>query len=166
MTTGFAAIDALPSLNEFKNERDLPASPVAGVYLLLAESAIVYIGQSQNIRQRLRDHRREGKKRFDHAVWYPIPDKMSRLLTEGILILAELPMYNRQVALGLSGGKAWELPLHGLSWGKGRRPSYIPTSLVPPEYDEDPAGKRASRLDTLESRLPVQKPAKRGRGRA
>ena len=114
MTTGFEAIDALPHLNDFKNERDLPSNPLAGVYLLLNEAGIiVYVGQSGHVRQRLAQHRAEGRKQFDHALFYPIDDPVSRLLTEGILTLSERPIYNDAVLLGLKnpiggGPRVWE----------------------------------------------------------
>jgi hypothetical protein len=113
MSTGFDAIDALPHLNEFKNERDLPSTPVAGVYFLQNETGVVYVGQSGHIRRRLAQHRAEGRKQFHDALYYPIEDQMSRLLTEAILTLALRPVYNDAVLIGLKnpiggGPRVWE----------------------------------------------------------
>lgn len=111
--TGFDSIDQLPALKDFKSESDLPSRPVAGVYLLQNETGTVYVGQSGHIRQRLAQHRAEGRKLFVHALYYQIDDPVSRLLTEGILTLALRPVYNDAVLLGLKnpiggGPRVWE----------------------------------------------------------
>jgi hypothetical protein len=71
------------------------------------------VGQSGHIRQRLAQHRAEGKKRFHTAQWYLIEDPMSRLIVEGILTLAIRPQFNDAVLLGLKnpiggGPRVWE----------------------------------------------------------
>ncbi len=122
----------LPALCDFKSEKALGAAPVAGVYLLTiaAKTAaapkdatdptdrdggndadqpptVVYVGQSRDIAARLRTHRLEKTKCFHKALFYPLADEMSRLRTEGILILYFLPLYNRGLNLGLAAGRLW-----------------------------------------------------------
>jgi hypothetical protein len=48
--------------------RSLPAEPQCGVYFLIQDSRIVYIGQSVNVHARLADHW-NGEKRFDRVYW-------------------------------------------------------------------------------------------------
>ena len=93
----------VPKPNEFKEESELGKGqlPDPGVYILLQGEEIVYVGQSGDIAGRLRTHRREGKKQFDAARWYPVWSGSERLRAEGVLILLCAPRYNRAIALGL-----------------------------------------------------------------
>ncbi len=113
-------IDTLPSLNEFKAERELPIEPTAGIYLLLNETGIVYVGQSSDVRRRLAQHRAEGKKRFDYAQWYALETENARLIVEGCLILLHRPEHNHAVCLGIAKGHVHELA-YGSVFGQYRR---------------------------------------------
>lgn len=92
-----------------KSETELGAAPVGGVYVLLLGDCIVYVGQSADIRERLRTHRKEGVKKFDSAVFYPVDDPTDRLRTEGILILQHLPIHNAALLLRISHGRVSEI---------------------------------------------------------
>jgi hypothetical protein len=93
----------IPAPCDFRTEECLCEGPLpdAGVYLLLDGSEVVYVGQSGDIAGRVRTHRREGKKCFERAVWFPVFGGSERLRVEGILILLLTPKHNRSVALGL-----------------------------------------------------------------
>lgn len=112
--TGFEFLDSLPTIDDFKNEAELPRSqPVAGIYLLQNESGVAYVGQSSDVRRRLCQHRTEAKKRFTMALWYQVEDEVSRLRMEAILTLAIWPQYNDAVLIGLrnpvtGGRRCWE----------------------------------------------------------
>jgi hypothetical protein len=93
--------------------------PVPGVYLLFDDAALVYIGQSHDIRARLAQHRRESLKTFHSAKFYYVPDLVSRVKFEGILVLFHLPKYNRALNLGLHEGRVWEIKWR--SAGSSRR---------------------------------------------
>lgn len=99
----------LPNLTSFEKEEALAttAAPVPGIYLLWRDGAIVYAGQSGDIKTRLRTHRKEDVKKFHSASFYRLPDEMSRLISEGILILYFLPEYNRGLNLGMAVGRVW-----------------------------------------------------------
>jgi excinuclease UvrABC nuclease subunit len=73
-----------------------------GVYLLISsEGEVDYIGQSGNIKERLKQHRREDKKKFERVRWIECLSQSDRLQYEGILILTTRPRYNRGVWVGL-----------------------------------------------------------------
>lgn len=79
------------------------------VYILQGEDGSPqYIGQSSQAAQRLSTHRSERRIPFHTAVLYYVPDLVSRLRIEGILILTHLPPYNRGLNLGLHDGRVWE----------------------------------------------------------
>lgn len=108
-------------LPEFKleNEAHLASSagPVAGVYLLMQDDKVRYVGQSSNISLRLKQHRKEQKKRFNKVLFYHIVSEIARLRLEGILILWYVPIYNRGINLGLANGdNVWEI-----RWKRPRR---------------------------------------------
>ena len=108
----FGAIGVPPdllSLKNFKPESELAIEPTPGLYILFRESTIVYIGQSGDIRERLRTHRKEGKKIFDRVTHCFCDDLSERLRLEGILILLHTPKYNRALLLGLSNGRTHEI---------------------------------------------------------
>jgi hypothetical protein len=113
--TGIEFIDSLPTIDSFKSEAHLSLTdPIAGVYLLCADSGVVYVGQSGDIRRRLQQHRSEGRKAFVTAKWYQIDDVTARLRVEAILTLALWPSLNDGVFIGLknpiSGGRrCWEI---------------------------------------------------------
>lgn len=98
-----------PDSARLDEDRLDPVLPTAGVYWLYQDARLVYIGQSSQIRTRLKQHRDEGVKKFNRALWYPVSDLSMRLRMEGILILATLPSYNRAVTLGCAAnGTVWD----------------------------------------------------------
>lgn len=97
-------------MSDFQTEADLPKqASVKGLYLLLDGGVVVYVGQSADIRGRLRTHRREAKKPFETILWWACPAESDRLRLEGVLILALLPRFNRGLALGFHDKKCWEV---------------------------------------------------------
>jgi hypothetical protein len=99
---------AVPTTQEFLPTEGLPEF-VPGVYLLLGLAGeVVYVGHSQNVALRLRQHRAEAKKCFNTALFYHVQDLDTRLRIEGILILTLLPPYNKALLLGFADGKIWE----------------------------------------------------------
>lgn len=62
-----------------------------GVYFLIKNGVVVYIGESNNILMRIGQHIAEGVKDFDSFEIYPTSDR-KRL--EGFLIMAFKPKYN------------------------------------------------------------------------
>ena len=102
-------LSALPSPSQFR-KTDTLGPGEAGLYLLLQGDVIVYIGQSSDVRNRLQQHRAEGKKQFDGSVWFPCINVGDRLRYEGILILAAVPRYNRSCNLGITNdGRVYDL---------------------------------------------------------
>lgn len=101
----------LPTLASFEKEEALAhtAGPVPGVYLLWRDAVIMYVGQSADIHARIRTHRGERLKDFHTFTFYRIPDEMSRLKTEGILILYFTPIYNAGLNLGMRNGRVWAI---------------------------------------------------------
>ena len=87
------AVSQVPSPGPIK-EMAIPPQ-VCGVYFLLWENEIIYIGQSTNIIQRICSHVTEGKKGFDRVLYLPCPqgllDHYERQLIRHIR-----PCHNRQ----------------------------------------------------------------------
>ncbi|WP_186260300.1 phage integrase Arm DNA-binding domain-containing protein [Burkholderia gladioli] len=66
---------------------------VCGVYFLLSQGAIVYVGQSKNVLGRIATHRAEGEKRFDRV--FVVECKASELdHLEALYIDKFCPIYN------------------------------------------------------------------------
>ena len=66
---------------------------LVGVYFLISEAAIVYVGQTTDLESRIELHQWEGIKTFDRAMWIELPaDDLSAY--EGALIRAIGPKYN------------------------------------------------------------------------
>ena len=82
-----------------------------GVYAYLRKGRPVYIGQSQHIPTRMREHR--GKKWFEEDLEIRVlwcQDEEVRFLTETIMILRERPRWNRGVKVGMTtSGRLYEL---------------------------------------------------------
>lgn len=70
----------------------------AGVYFLYDHDELVYIGQSNNMYQRIGEHIAQGEKKFDRFELYPTAD---RIRLEGFLIEMFGPKYNK------AGGANW-----------------------------------------------------------
>ncbi|MFA5054378.1 MAG: GIY-YIG nuclease family protein [Parcubacteria group bacterium] len=69
----------------------IPRAP--GVYALYVKGSLVYIGESDNIRERLGGH----KVRFDEALWLRV-DGFQRLTIEKILIAHLMPQENKEMS--------------------------------------------------------------------
>jgi hypothetical protein len=108
----------LPDPSEFQEEDSLPPGRCPGIYILLDGEEVVYVGQSGDIRTRLRTHRGEGAKSFSQARWYQEFSLPSRVKLEAILILLLLPKYNRGLSLGMDGNRVWEI-----KWRRNSSPS-------------------------------------------
>lgn len=103
-----------PTLEDPRWHRDLSAMNCdlgwPGVYLLWSEGSIVYVGQSGRCLDRVAEHRREAKKRFDKVWVLPCPDHAERLRVEAMLMLEHMPKYNRALCLGFDKtGRCYEL---------------------------------------------------------
>lgn len=123
---------ALPAEDDWRDPQDIPESrSTAGLYVLLKEEEIVYVGISSDIYRRIHEHRLEGAKVFDDWRWLPCGSGSERLRLEALLILAHLPTHNRALTLGLGPSGVWQLP--------------GPASLAPPIHrPEQPSHKRTS----------------------
>jgi len=91
----------LPDLGELLPEERLLAG-IPGIYFLLNAGRVVYIGQSSDIHSRLKQHRKDPKKRFSQVLWYHMGCWKSRLRWEAILIFQYLPCHNRRIDLGIT----------------------------------------------------------------
>lgn len=77
----------------------------SGVYVLFDGAEVVYVGASKDVRLRLATHRQRPqtashlpKKKFDRALWMPLPEVVLPDY-EGALIRAFLPKYNSRAPL-------------------------------------------------------------------
>lgn len=103
---------SLPGPSEWPSVDDLDDPyPVPAIYYLTdAEGSIVYIGQSGDVRKRIKEHRRQGNKDFDRAYFWGCLCASDRLAWEGILILSCRPRYNRSVNIGIAAaGRCYDL---------------------------------------------------------
>lgn len=65
-----------------------------GIYFLVDDAQIVYIGQSVDVFTRVLSHRRDGYKTFDKCCWVPVPrDELDAV--ESALIALFKPRHNR-----------------------------------------------------------------------
>jgi len=65
----------------------------SGIYYLIQDGVIVYVGQSKNIRKRIASHIVEGKKKFDSYSFFPA-EKENLNQLELDEILEHNPIYN------------------------------------------------------------------------
>lgn len=71
---------------------------VQGVYFLLSsESVILYVGRSKDLYSRIKVHRADPEKQFNHVSVLIIEDKRKTELTESSMIKLHKPIYNKQV---------------------------------------------------------------------
>lgn len=71
-----------------------PGPSTCGIYFLVEDTEIVYIGQSTDVFTRVLTHRREGYKAFDKCCWVPVPrDELDAV--ESALIALFKPRHNR-----------------------------------------------------------------------
>jgi hypothetical protein len=103
---------------------DLSPLCPAGIYALYdAEDALLYLGQSQDIRGRVANHR-------THQPWgpqiarvaaTPIGDLAERVRIEALLILHFLPRHNKALMLNLRGGRVSEIRFPNFSRKPAKR---------------------------------------------
>jgi excinuclease UvrABC nuclease subunit len=106
-------LKSLPGPDQFTPVQNLDTEPypVAGIYFLVDEEGqIVYVGQTGNVKERIRQHTKQGTKRFADACYWECISASDRLAFEGILILASRPRYNRSVNIGIATeGRCYDL---------------------------------------------------------
>jgi hypothetical protein len=84
---------SLPACEPIVHIPDLTGLAISGVYFLIHEGQVVYVGQSVDMRRRLADHIGEGAKVFDSITFIPLP--ISQLnVVEARHIKRYLPRYN------------------------------------------------------------------------
>lgn len=83
-----------------------PPTQRVGIYLLVSDGEIVYVGSSTDVDTRIATHYREARladqetrKVFDRALWYPRPESVLAHY-EGALIRALRPKYNARAPRG------------------------------------------------------------------
>lgn len=90
------------SFRELKVPDRLPrwATSSSGIYLLVSNETVQYVGRSGDVVRRVHAHRlyrlRRAIEAFDSALWCPIPMACS-IYYEGALVRALLPEFNRCV---------------------------------------------------------------------
>ena len=83
---------ALAPLIELLQEASL-GDGTPGVYFLLRQDKVVYVGQSLSVLTRIETHRRQGVKVFDRAVYLTMPEEVLDE-AEGAFIKLLQPEYN------------------------------------------------------------------------
>jgi hypothetical protein len=73
-------------------ESAFPLDLLSGVYFLIRQSVIIYVGQTTNLLNRLAKHQRSGR-RFDSFAYIPCPPEQLEEL-EGIYIAMLVPEEN------------------------------------------------------------------------
>lgn len=84
----------IPTLNEFKlyNKDDLPEENI-GIYALIKQNYIFYIGSTVSIKKRLKDHNFVFL--YDQYLFFPFKNKNWLRLYEKILIIKYKPLANK-----------------------------------------------------------------------
>lgn len=89
---------------------------ICGVYFLLDQETIVYVGQSLNVMARLSDHRREGQKQFNRI--FVVECKIGELThLEALYIDKFKPIYNLARPAVNPESTAWDASLSDLLRG-------------------------------------------------
>lgn len=84
-------------------EVDCSVNGQCGVYFLLLDEEIVYIGQSIDIYARISAHKKDRQKNFNRTAWVPI-DSANLTEVESALIAAFRPSQNRMGYAGAGAG--------------------------------------------------------------
>lgn len=87
-------MSAVASLAEICAEVPLPEPSKRGVYILIHQGDIVYIGQSTNVLGRIGMH--VSKFEFDRVLWIPASSSPERMAIEGALIRRFNPRHCRR----------------------------------------------------------------------
>lgn len=88
------APDLLPLEKILGMAQPIPAEP--GVYFLIEDGRVVYVGQSVLPMSRVGAHLANPSKYFTHVAWIPV-EKKDLIKVENAYIAHFLPMYNRTV---------------------------------------------------------------------
>ena len=70
------------------------AKPILGIYKLIKEDVVVYVGLSKDILKRIEQHRKEGKNDFDRNLLIECEERESKLI-EITLIHFYSPLHNK-----------------------------------------------------------------------
>lgn len=90
-----------------ENSQKLEEDMTSGVYFLLKEDVVVYVGQSTNCAARVNVHVTSGIKDFDSYSIISIEDENERNDTEIANILKYVPKYNKTIPAALDGSKCF-----------------------------------------------------------
>jgi predicted GIY-YIG superfamily endonuclease len=98
LTFGLSSVNSykllVPNLNKFKKyEKESLPSNKQGIYALIKENYIFYIGATTNIKERFKHHKRSYN--FDSYLFYSMPQRTWLYLFEKILILKYKPIENK-----------------------------------------------------------------------
>lgn len=66
-----------------------------GIYLLKYQNSVVYVGQSVDVKRRIKEHKQEKKKKFDEFIYISCPDTNLNSV-EAFNILKYSPKYNKE----------------------------------------------------------------------
>lgn len=86
---------------------------IIGVYFLLRDDEIVYVGQSGNILYRIACHRHDGEKEFNRIFLIECPEAQMEHL-ERLYIAKFTPKYNVKMHTAADGDKAWSQSIRAI----------------------------------------------------
>jgi hypothetical protein len=89
------------------------------IYLVCSKGEVIYVGQTVNLKRRMRDHLKSERFRHYKDVeirWQVENDKVIRLRLEGIYILNYMPPENKAILLRIHAPKVTEI-----RWSKNRK---------------------------------------------
>lgn len=95
----------------------VPAIIPCGVYFLLCDGEVMYVGQSVNVSVRIAEHIRQGLIEVDSYAWVPV-DRQDLLVTEAAYIVKFKPKYNSQMLKDI---RQQRLPQYSIT---GNQPDY------------------------------------------
>jgi hypothetical protein len=97
--TTFPAVDAPTCIRDVPNLVEIPTNYPTGIYFLVHDGEVVYVGQSINPTARILQHILDGSKKFSRAYLVPVP--VSRLNeVEAALIRCLRPPCNKTPVVG------------------------------------------------------------------
>jgi hypothetical protein len=81
------------------------------VYFVIVDECVVYVGQTSNLRARLKQHRSKLLSKYTTWVvkWQPEPDESRRLQLETCYIMVYLPNQNKAVNIGIANPRVWQI---------------------------------------------------------
>lgn len=94
----------IPDILSFKGyKKDIKLSDSKGVYMLMKDNKVFYIGKTSEINRRIKQHNR--KFDFDSFLFYPISDNLLLEITELVLITKYKPVHNIRYTFDLKSFK-------------------------------------------------------------